>query len=118
MADITSIERGIARYLDAELIPKLPENGWKRFGVGVVSGLVAKRGGLLLEGLKNNPMLQTLAVVDATGGFDVALLRELAAERIPESGLQIDVPVVGSLKIYRADLDKLYGYITEGGMTY
>ena len=102
MVEIQKIEAGIARYLDAELIPKLPENSWKQFGVGLVSALVAKRGGAVLK---------AFGVVDEAGCWDVDVLREIAKERIPETGLPADVPFIGKLTIYRADVDKLHEHI-------
>ena len=48
MVEISRIEMGVARYLDAELVNKLPGNTWKQFGAGMASGLIAKRGGVAL----------------------------------------------------------------------
>lgn len=111
MVEVAKIEKGIARYLDAELVPKLPENSWKQFGVGIVSGLVAKRGGMVIEQYKAHPAAVAFGLVDPSGCIDVDILRELAKERVPEGGLAVDVPMIGKLKIYRADIDTLYGYI-------
>ena len=111
MADIRTIETGIARYIDAELIPKLPDDGLKRFGIGMVSGLVAKRGGMILEHVAKMPILQMLTVVDSSGGLDVGLLYEIAKEKVPSAGMNIEVPFVGKIKMYPADIEKLYRYI-------
>lgn len=111
MVEIQKIEAGIARYLDAELIPKLPENSWKQFGVGLVSALVAKRGGAVLNSFRSHPVLKAFGVVDEAGCWDVDVLREIAKERIPETGLPADVPFIGKLTIYRADVDKLHEHI-------
>ena len=118
MVSIDRIEKGVAKYLDAELVPKLPENSWKQFGVGVISGLVAKRGGAVLEAYKHHSALKAFGVVDDAGMFDMELLRDIAKERIPESGLAVDVPFVGTLKLYRADVDKLYGHIMGQGVRF
>ena len=118
MVEIKNIEMGVAQYLEAELVPKLPAGGWKQFGVGVVAALVARRGGAILEAYKGHPALKAFGVVDEAGCFDVDVLREIAMERIPESGLPVDVPMLGRLTIYRADVDKLYGYIVGKGVRY
>lgn len=111
MAEIRKIEAGIARYIDTELIPKLPDDGIKRVGVGIVSGLIAKRGGLMLEQLAKNPTLQMLTIADSTGGLDVGLLYEVAKEKVPAKGVSVVLPVVGKLTIYPDDIDTLYRYI-------
>lgn len=111
MVEISRIESGIARYLDAELVNKLPENGWKKFGVGVAAGLVAKRSGVALSQIKEHPAVKAFGLVDQAGCVDVEILRELAKERIPDTGLQADVPLIGKITIYKADVEKLYGYI-------
>lgn len=111
MVEIARIERGIARYLDAELIPQLPENSWKQFGAGIISGLVAKRGGMVIESYKRHPAAVAFGLVDASGSVDVDVLRQLAKDRIPDMGLPMEVPMLGKVTIYRADIDKLYEYI-------
>lgn len=111
MVEISRIEKGVARYLDTELVPKLPGGSWKQFGAGVVSALVAKRGGQALEKLKSHPVAAAFGLVDEAGCVDVELLREIAREKIPDAGLQLDVPMLGRLTVYQRDVEKLYGYI-------
>ena len=111
MVEISRIEMGVARYLDAELVNKLPGNTWKQFGAGMASGLIAKRGGMALGRLKSHPVAKAFALVDEAGCIDVGILRELAREKIPDGGLPVDVPLIGKLTIYREDIEKLYGYI-------
>ena len=113
MVEVSRIETGIARYLDAELVPKLPENSWRQFGVGIASGLIAKRGGMVIERYKNHPAAIAFGLVDSAGCVDVEILRSLAKERIPETGLPVEVPLLGKLTVYRADIDTLYGYIVR-----
>lgn len=111
MVEISKIESGIARYLDAELVQKLPGNGWKQFGVGMASGLIAKRGGVALAQFKDHPVVKAFGLIDQTGCVDVEVLREIARERVPDTGLQADVPLVGKITIYKSDVEKLYSYI-------
>lgn len=111
MVEISRIEKGVARYLDSELVPKLPGGSWKQFGAGAASALVAKRGGRALEKLKGHPAAVAFGLVDEAGCIDVEILREIANEKIPDAGLQIDVPMLGRLTVYQRDIEKLYGYI-------
>ena len=111
MVEISRIEMGVARYLDAELVNKLPGNTWKQFGAGMASGLIAKRGGMALGRLKSHPVAKAIALVDEAGCIDVEILRELAREKIPDGGLPVNVPMIGKVTVYREDIEKLYGYI-------
>ena len=111
MVEISKIEMGVARYLDAELVNKLPGNTWKQFGAGMASGLIAKRGGMALGRLKSHPVAKAFALVDEAGCIDVEILRELAREKIPDGGLPVDVPLIGKVTVYREVIEKLYGYI-------
>jgi hypothetical protein len=111
MVEINRIEVGVARYLDAELVNKLPGNTWKQFGAGMMSGLIAKRGGIALGRLKAHPVAKAFSIVDEAGCIDVEILRELAREKIPDGGLPVDVPLIGKVTVYKEDVEKLYGYI-------
>lgn len=113
MVEIARIEKGIARYLDEELVKKMPSNTWRQFGVGVVSGLIAKRGGTMIEQYKTHPIAKAFSLVDESGCVDIEVLREIASERIPNGGLPVEVPLIGKITVYRSDLESLYKYIVE-----
>lgn len=113
VVDINQIEMGIAKYLDAELLPQLPREGAKGFGIQVMATLATKRMGALVRSYADLPLLKTMGIVDANGGIDAPGLYEAAAKSMPDTGISVDVPVVGKLTFYKADLDKLYKYICE-----
>ena len=113
VVSINQIEMGIAKYLDAELLPQLPKEGAKGFGVQVMATLATKRIGNLVRSYAELPLLKTMGIVDAQGGIDLPGLREAALQSMPDTGVSIDVPLAGKLTFYKADIDKLYKYICE-----
>ena len=111
MISINKIETGIARYLDAELMPKLPSDGLKSVIAGTAISIVVKRLGTMLDGLRGNSALKALGVIAENGDIDVDLLYEELRKHIPRTGLSIDIPFVGTLRFTEGDVDNLYNYI-------
>lgn len=112
MVTIAKVEQGVAAYLDSELMPKLPSTGIEKVLAGTAMGLVIRRSGKILEGLKSNKTVQMLGIMDAEGNVDVDLLKEELKKNIPQDGVKVDVPVIGTLTFHKDDVDKLHEYIT------
>ena len=77
MASMDAIQKGVARFIDAEILPKLPVDGAKRFGVGLAASVMTKRGARILEGYKDNEWMNKLGVIDAGGNVDLEIGRPL-----------------------------------------
>lgn len=118
MVTLGQIQHGIARYVDAQIMPQLPQtgamDGLKKLGVGVATAYAAKNIDKVLSGLKGNQFLTALGVIDVNGDIDVEGLAEIAKEKIPESGLRVTVPILNELTFYRTDVDALLSYIVGG----
>lgn len=110
MVSMQQIENGVARFIDAELAPKIPVDGpngqLKRVGflVGVTYKLHKQ-----LPALVNS-----LGAVDQTGDVDIEGLLEVIHMRVPESGLRVQVPVIDELIFYPSDVERLKSYIMGG----
>lgn len=113
MVSIESVERGMARYIDSEIIPAIKTDGIKGFAVGTVASLLVKRGGNLLRAYAKSPVLQQMGLVTPDGAVDLDALREAARENIPTGGLQVDLPLGISMRITTADVDLLYEAIRK-----
>lgn len=111
MVSICQLEMGIARYLDAELIPKLPTDGAKGFGIQVMTTLATKRVGALVSTYASNPIIKAMGITDDAGNVDIDALREAVLKSMPDTGLAVDVPLAGKLTFYKTDVDKLYQLI-------
>lgn len=112
MVSIEKIEKGVAAYLDSELMPKLPANGVQKVLAGTAISLLIKRSGTIVESYKDNQVVQMLGIMDADGNVDVDVLAEELKKNIPTDGVKVDVPVIGALTFRKDDVDKLHKLIT------
>lgn len=113
MVSIDSVERGIAKYIDEQLMPNLPRDGVKGFGIGVAASLLVKRGGNLLREYAKTPWLQQMELVTADGSVDLDAIRDAAKANIPATGVAIELPMGICLRVTAADVDALYNSIRK-----
>lgn len=113
MIPITNVTKGITQYADQEILPKM-QNGLQKTALGVGISVIAKRGEALANSLMGNDALKVMGVTDGNGNVDIDLLREAVYENVPESGLPINIPFIGTMTFYPRDVDSLYAII--GGM--
>ena len=102
--------RGAVRFADNEIIPHLP--GGKGIGAGVALALVMDGGRDYILGLRDNPAVKLMHIMDEQGNIDIDRLYSAARPKF-ENKLSVDVPLIGSLKFDQNDVDKLYKYIQE-----
>lgn len=113
MVSIESIERGLARYIDQELMPSIKADGIKGFAIGTAAALLVKRSGGILREYAKSPLLQQMGLVTTDGSIDLDALREAAASNIPASGLVVDLPMGITMRFQAGDVDSLYKMIRE-----
>lgn len=110
---IEQVESGLARFLDTEMLPKLPNDGLKGFGVGVGATILVRRGGNILRSMQNNTMLNSMGIISANGAVDIDLLRDALKENIPANGLSVNLPMGIAMRFTNNDIDRLYACIKE-----
>lgn len=113
MVSIDKIERGVARFLDIEVLPTIPAEGLSRVVAGTAMAVFVRRMGGLIRGYGANGVIQGLGVMDAAGNVDIDVLREALKANMPDAGLRVDIPFGGAVTFHRADVDTLYRYINE-----
>lgn len=113
MVSVDCVEKGIASYLDSELITKLPQDGIQRVLVGTVASLMIKKSGNLVDSLKNNQLVQMLELMDDNNNVDIDTLRDELKNNIQECGVRIDIPVLGVMTFHKQDIDTLYSHIMK-----
>lgn len=113
MVGIDKIEKGIASYVDNELMPNLPKNGIEKVIIGTGIGLAIRKSGKILNELKENKVVLALDIVDQNGEVDIDLLAEELKKHIEASGFVVEVPMLGEMRFHKGDIDKLYSYITN-----
>lgn len=119
MIPIKQIEKGVAAYLDAEIMPQLPNSSLEKVLAGTAMSLVIRRSGNILESYKDNKAVQMLGLMDSDGNVDVDILSEELKKNISNDGLKVEVPIIGKMTFHKDDVDKLHNYIMgseEGGV--
>ena len=100
MVSIRRVEKGIATYLDKEMMPKMDTEGLQGFGIGVATSLLIKRVGNIIEGYKNNGVAQALLLThlhkqlgDGRGTVDLIGDRHGVISRILERDIGAEAEV-------------------------
>lgn len=110
MVTMSQFQNGIARYIDADILPHL--TGFKRIGLGIYAGLAANNVGDLLMKYKEHPAVEVLNLMDSDGNIDVDRLYAVAAPMFANGEkYSVNIPMIGEMSVDRTDLEKLYQYI-------
>lgn len=113
MVNIAKVQKGIASFLDNEMMSKLPDGGLQKVIVGVMSALIIRKGDTAIDMLKANPIAIGLGVFDGNGDMDLDLLKDVIKENIPDTGLKINLPIVGGMTVFKEDIDSLHRHIVN-----
>ena len=119
MVSINQIERGAAKYIDTEILPKMNQTGLAKIVVGTAAGVIVQRLGRLLGSYVDNPALHALGIVDNEKNIDIDLLLPEIKKNIPDEGVKFEIPnpMTGSplvsMRFHRADADQLYQSIVQ-----
>lgn len=114
MVTIEQIERGVASYLDEELMPNLPQNGIQKVMAGTAISLVIRKSGNIVKELTNQPFVKMLGIMDEEGSVDIDVLKDELKHNITDEGIVVDFPLIGTMTFHRSDVDSLYKHITGG----
>lgn len=110
MIDYKHVMQGIMTFMDKELLPKM--SGYQRWIFGTGCGIAGKKCENIFTAIKDNSILKTLDLVDGDK-INVDLLYEELAKQAAKGSVDIDVPMIGTIKLDKTDVDKLHRYITE-----
>lgn len=118
MVTVQQIQSGLAAYLDAEMMPKLPANGVQKVITGAAMGLLIKRSGAIIQEYSQHPFVKMLGITDENGNWDLDTLKAEVKKQIDGNGFDVEVPMLGIMTFHQADVDKLVTYIksAEGGV--
>lgn len=115
MTPFTQLQKGVAAYLDAEVMPHIDASSWQKVAIGTAMSLAIHRADRYIPILQENSFVKNLGLIDENGAVDVAALVPEIKKNLPKEGMKIDLPMVGSITLHEADVDKLYKYIKQNG---
>lgn len=114
MVTINQIEAGVARYIDAEIAPKIPVNvpngQLKKIAFLAGAAYAVHKG---VQQYVGHPVLAQIGAVDDMGNVDLDGVLEAARGVIPKEGFPVTVPILGDLTFYAEDLEQLAAHIKE-----
>lgn len=106
------VAKGVAAYLDNEVLPQLPGDGWEKVIAGTAMGIMTKKMDHLIETLQKHPVVKAFGVIDDDGMIDDVLVMDQLREHIPDEGMLISLPLVGDMRIHKNDVDILRRYLS------
>lgn len=114
MVTIKQIEAGAVKYIDAELAPQIPVNvpNGQLKKIAFLSGAayaVHKN----VQQYAAHPVLAQMGAMDEDGNLDLDGLLAAVKQTVPDTGVKVDVPILGSLTFFAEDFEHLAEYIKE-----
>jgi hypothetical protein len=107
MVEYDHIEKGLANYIDSNIMTQFPENGWKRIVIAAAVGIGIKK---YIGVLKDNKMLHTIGLITSEGA-DIETYAEHLKKEIPSAGMVIELPLLGELIMHESDIDEVLKHI-------
>lgn len=107
-ATVDQIAKGIADYIDRELVPKVP--GLRKWGLGFMGG----RSAYLVQHYLNDhrEQLVMMGIMSEDGMVDVdTIASEFSRIASVQGPVTEHIPIFGDVTFSSSDIDKLHAYI-------
>lgn len=111
MVSLAQIQAGLTRYLDEEFVNKL--TGWQKWVFGSFAGIALLRIDEIFNKLKQNDIVKMLNIIDDFDNIDIDILYREFSKQARKGAVTMSLPVVGTVTLNGADVDKLYQFIKE-----
>ena len=111
MYSYDKVMNGLAKYVDTEIVSKVP--GWKKWLVGSGIGMILSNADNVVEQLKNNEFVKLLNIIDEHSNVNVDAMYKELKRQAQKGSVNIELPMVGSFLLNEHDVDKLYNFITR-----
>lgn len=111
MVKYNQVVKGLTNYIDSEILTQI--TGFKKVALGVASSIAIKKADNIYKLIKDNKIIKTLDIVDKDGNINIDLLKDEIIDQMGEEKYNIDIPMIGTLKINKNDIEKVYDYIIE-----
>ena len=112
MASIQQIQTAAARFVDNDLAPAF--SGGERILVSGAAALMIANAANMAAQYATHPRVGAMGVYDsATGDINVDALYQAFAPKFGNEKIPLKLPIVGTIKIGKAEIDRLYQYVKE-----
>ena len=110
MVSMEKVQKGIAVFIDQELIPSL--TGWDKILVGGSAGVAVAK---LPKIIQQYPIVSALDIYDKNNNqMDIDTLYQSVVPYLGNELLPLRIPVLGiTMKVGKQQIDALYRYIKE-----
>ena len=110
MVSMEKVQKGIAVFIDQELIPSL--TGWDKILVGGSAGVAVAK---LPKIIEQYPIISALDIYDKNNNqMDIDTLYQSVVPYLGNELLPLRIPVLGiTMKVGKQQIDALYRYIKE-----
>lgn len=105
-----TVLRGLSKFVDEDLVPKM--TGLQRWIFGTGAGIALSKGDEMFHQYKDMPILHTLALIEGEQINVTCIYRELLnqAEKGP---IHVEIPMLGTITLDKSDVEKMYRYIID-----
>ena len=114
MVHINSVIRGLSKYVDCDLVPKL--DGWQKWALGAGAALIFTGIPAKFDEIRKIPFVSYMAVIDENGMIDVDRVFQELSKQARQSPITVDLSkmFLPPLTVDHTDVEKIYRYIQEG----
>lgn len=111
MVSIDRVKRGIAQYLDRNLINKM--TGWQKWVFGAGAALYLENLSGTVMQLREHPAIKPLGIIDENGNIAVEKVFQHLRVQAQKGPISFDIPMMGRITLSEADVNELYQYIMQ-----
>ena len=112
MVHYSRVINGAVNYIDNEIISQM-NGSLKGWGLGIATGLMAKKSEQLFAGLRENPLFASLGVIDGEM-VDIEAIYSEALRVAQRGSATVNLPAIGPVTFKANDVESLYRYIMGG----
>lgn len=110
MVTMQHAKDGIMSYIDNEILTHL--DGWKRTVAAMYVALAADNVVNMIHEHAHDQAVEMLGICDENHALDVDRMREAAMNAIGGNVIEIKIPMIGTMKIDRNDVERLFAYMS------
>lgn len=111
MTPIKQIEKGIANYIDNEVMAKFPHGTWQKVAISAAVAIAIRS---YVGKLADNKALKDIGIVEGDSADIEAYAKEVK-RNMPESGVSINIPMLGEVILTAPDIDSILEYVSAAG---